>query len=85
MAATNKSLDEEVRLGRFRPDLYFRLKVVSIMLPPLRDRDGDVALLSHHFMRERLRTRAAFGPVLGQHDIHAQPQRPGERRQGDRC
>jgi two-component system response regulator AtoC len=52
VAATNKNLDEEVRLGRFRSDLYFRLKVVSITLPPLRVRDGDVALLSEHFMRE---------------------------------
>jgi two-component system response regulator AtoC len=52
VAATNKDLDEEVRLGRFRGDLYFRLKVVSIALPPLRAREGDVALLAHHFMRE---------------------------------
>jgi transcriptional regulator with PAS, ATPase and Fis domain len=41
-----------VRLGRFRSDLYFRLKVVGIMLPPLRDREGDVAMLSRHFMKE---------------------------------
>ncbi len=52
VAATNKNLDEEVRLGRFRSDLYFRLKVVSIMLPALRDREGDIAMLSKHFMRE---------------------------------
>jgi len=52
VAATNKHLDEEVRLGRFRSDLYFRLKVVSITLPPLRVREGDVALLARHFVRE---------------------------------
>ena len=52
VAATNKNLEEEVRLGRFRSDLYFRLKVVSIMLPPLRTRPGDVALLARHFTRE---------------------------------
>jgi two-component system response regulator AtoC len=52
VAATNKNLDEEVRLGRFRSDLYFRLKVVSIALPALRDRDSDITLLSRHFMKE---------------------------------
>jgi two-component system response regulator AtoC len=52
VAATNKSLEEEVRLGRFRSDLYFRLKVVSIVLPPLRDRSDDVHMLARHFMRE---------------------------------
>ena len=52
VAATNKSLDEEVRLGRFRADLFFRLKVVSIGLPPLRDRGDDILLLARHFMKE---------------------------------
>jgi DNA-binding NtrC family response regulator len=52
VAATNKDLEEEVRGGRFRSDLYFRLKVVSIQLPPLRDRGADILLLAHHFLRE---------------------------------
>jgi two-component system response regulator AtoC len=52
VAATNKSVDEEVRAGRFRSDLYFRLKVVSIGLPPLRERGADVLMLARHFMRE---------------------------------
>ena len=52
VAATNKDLDVEVRAGRFRSDLYFRLKVVSIELPPLRDRGTDVLMLARHFVRE---------------------------------
>jgi two-component system, NtrC family, response regulator AtoC len=52
VAATNKDLEGEVRAQRFRSDLYFRLKVVSIPLPPLRDRGDDILLLAHHFLRE---------------------------------
>jgi two-component system, NtrC family, response regulator AtoC len=52
VAATNKDLEAEVRAGRFRGDLYFRLKVVSIHLPRLADRGDDVLLLGRHFMRE---------------------------------
>jgi DNA-binding NtrC family response regulator len=52
VAATNKDLDVEVRSGRFRSDLFFRLKVVSIHLPPLRERDSDIILLARHFLRE---------------------------------
>jgi DNA-binding NtrC family response regulator len=52
VAATNKDLESEVRGGRFRSDLYFRLKVVSIPLPPLNERGDDILLLARHFLRE---------------------------------
>ena len=50
VAATNTSLDEMVREGTFRDDLYFRLNVVPILLPPLRSRKGDVPLLANFFL-----------------------------------
>ncbi len=55
VAATNKDLKELVRQGYFREDLYYRLNVVSIVIPPLADRDGDISLLANHHL-ERLCT-----------------------------
>lgn len=50
ITATNKNLEEEVRKGNFRDDLYYRLRVVEINIPPLRNRKEDIPLLAHHFL-----------------------------------
>ena len=52
IAATNRELEAQVSTGRFREDLYYRLKVVSIELPPLRDRADDIELLADHFLTQ---------------------------------
>jgi two-component system nitrogen regulation response regulator NtrX len=51
IAATNKNLEEEIRQGRFRDDLYFRLNVIPFHVPPLRERREDVPRLARHFMK----------------------------------
>jgi two-component system response regulator GlrR len=52
VAASNRCLKEEVRANRFRADLYFRLNLIALEVPPLRDRAGDVRILSEHFLKE---------------------------------
>jgi transcriptional regulator with GAF, ATPase, and Fis domain len=56
MAATNKNLEEMIRLGQFREDLWFRLNVFPITIPPLRERKHDIPALIHHFLEKKSKT-----------------------------
>jgi len=63
LAATNRRLEDEVNEGRFREDLYYRLNVIQVDLPPLRDRLEDLPLLLHHFIEKY--SRELDKPVKG--------------------
>ena len=62
LVATNRQLSDAVEAGTFRDDLYYRINVVEVVLPPLRERQPDVAPLARHFARELSEARVRFSP-----------------------
>jgi two-component system, NtrC family, nitrogen regulation response regulator NtrX len=71
IAATNKNLSDEIRQGRFREDLYFRLSVIPVLVPPLRERGDDVIRLAEHFVAEFAREYGRRPKVLSPEAIDA--------------
>jgi DNA-binding NtrC family response regulator len=67
LAATNKDLDAEIAKGAFREDLYYRIKVVHIHMPPLRDIREEIGLLANHFLKE-------YGAETGRPDMEFSPE-----------
>jgi len=65
IAATNRDLEASYRAGTFRKDLYFRLNVVTVHLPPLRERRSDIPVLVHHFLDRYAKGLADSGHGCG--------------------
>ncbi len=89
IAATNKDLEKEIAEGRFREDLYYRLKVVTLKIPPLRERRDDMPRLAEHYLslicREHGREAKRFSrEALGALSAYAWPGNVRELRNADR-
>jgi transcriptional regulator with GAF, ATPase, and Fis domain len=71
IAATNRDLEEEVEAGHFRQDLYFRLSVFPLKVPPLRDRPEDIPILADYFLTQTAKRMHCPVPVLTRSNVEA--------------
>jgi transcriptional regulator with PAS, ATPase and Fis domain len=71
IAATNRDLEEEIRRGSFRSDLYYRLNVITLHLPPLRLRNDDIPMLAEHFLHRYASSRGKSAPRLNSEALAA--------------
>ena len=78
VAATNSDLEAAVEQGRFRSDLYYRLKVVTLRIPPLRERADDIPLLANHFLRMFAQDNGREGMRFHTEAMHALVAAPWE-------
>lgn len=67
LSATNRQLENEIKAGRFREDLYYRLKIITLEIPPLRERKEDIFVLTNHFLK-------IFGPRSGKPEAMISPE-----------
>ncbi|WP_300667536.1 sigma-54 dependent transcriptional regulator [Desulfoluna sp.] len=70
VAATNRDLEGAIKQGRFREDIYYRLKVVTLLLPPLRERKGDISLLTDYFLRRHAQELGMANPGISKEGLH---------------
>ncbi|MBU0507334.1 sigma-54 dependent transcriptional regulator [bacterium] len=81
IAATSRNLGEEVRAGRFREDLFYRLNIIPIVMPPLRERPEDIPLLVHHFLKRLTHGRSQMDVALDAMQILMRYAWPGNVRE----
>jgi len=87
IAATHRDLEDRIGNGKFREDLYYRLRVVEITVPPLRERIGDLPVLAEHLVRRTSQQLHREAPILSEEALDAMARHswPGNVREMENC